>query len=131
MDSESVANPRFRLEIAWPFRIILDLLPERADIDTEVLNVCLDTPHLTQDEFVGKHSSGMGDQETQEIVLARGELDLVAPYCDDPTHKVDTQVTRPEDRPLTPLLQTMALRGAHASQELIDTERFRDVIIGA
>src|ERR1700731_4923659 len=67
--------------------------------------------------------------ETQNVKFARRKFDFAAPYSDDSTHEIDAEIASMEQGLFAFLLQAMPLRHADTRQELIDTERFRDIIV--
>ena len=73
----------------------------------------------------------MRHHETQNVVFARRKFDFAVPYRDDPAHEIDAKIASMEQWPFALFLQAMPLRRADARQELIDTERLRDIIVGA
>src|SRR5690242_3815069 len=67
----------------------------------------------------------------QKIIFSWRELHFVASHRHDPAYQIDAQISRAEDWMFTPLLQTMALCCAHASQKFVNSERFGDVVVCA
>ena len=49
-------------------------------------------PDLAQDEAVGQHLAGMGDQQAQQIVFPRRQLHLRAAHRDDAAHEIDGEI---------------------------------------
>src|SRR5215469_10928884 len=105
--AQAVADALLGQDVLRPLGVGLELVAQRADIDAQVLDIGLAAPHLAQDELVGQHLAGMGNQEAQQIVLARRELYLLAAHRDDPAHQIDREIAAAEQRPLALLLQAM------------------------
>jgi hypothetical protein len=79
--------------------------------------------------MVGEHLAGMGDEEPQDVVIPSARLHLGIAHPDDPSHEIDREVARLEDRPLALLLQPVAERGTDAGDELVHAERLRHVVV--
>src|ERR1700730_3148255 len=88
-------------------------------------------PNFLQHEIVSQNFSGMRHHEAEDLIFARRKFDFAAPYSDESAHKINAKIASMEQRPFAFFLQAMPLRGADACQELIDTERFGDIIVGA
>src|SRR3984893_17797088 len=114
-----------------PLSVRLDLLPQRAHIDAQILHVRVVSPNLPQHETMGQDLARMRHHETQNLVFAWRKLDFVVAHRDDPAHEIDAKIAGMEQRLFAFLLEAMALRRADARQKLVDPEGLGHVIIGA
>ena len=65
----------------------------------QVLHVRDAAPDLADQEMMRKDLPGVLDEDTQDVVLARRQLDLAVADADDPPHEIDRKVAGLEDRP--------------------------------
>src|ERR1700686_4754019 len=112
-------------------RVGFDLLPELSHIDPQILRVGHFVPQFLQEKAVGQHLAGMLHQHAQQFVFLWRELDVLLADLDDAAHQVDGEVAGSKHRPLAMDLQLMAQRRAHAGKQLVHSERFCQVIVGA
>src|ERR1700716_1029458 len=82
-------DPRFGENVTWPLRVRLDLLPQGAHIDAQILHVRVVSPNLPQHETMGQDLARMRHHETQNLVFARRKLDFLVAHRDDPAHEID------------------------------------------
>ena len=73
----------------------------------------------------------MRHHETQNVKFARREFDFIAPRGDDSADEIDAEIASVKHWLFAFLLQPMPLRHADTREELINTERLRDVIVDA
>src|ERR1700710_1199250 len=69
--TQPVANPGFGQDELRTLRVKLDLLPQLAHIDPEILGVGHFIPQLLQEKPVGQHLAGVLHQHAQQIILLR------------------------------------------------------------
>jgi len=126
---QAVADAGLRLDVFRLFRVGLDLLAQRADVDAKVLHVSVRPPDLAQDHVVCQHLAGMRHQQAQQFILARRKFNLVVAHHHNASNQVHAQVAGAKDRRLALLLQPMPLRGANPRQQLFDAERLGHVVV--
>ena len=80
---------------------------------------------------MGQHLAGVLHQHTQQFVLLRRQLDLTVADLDDAAHQIDRKIAGAEHRALAMDLQLMPQRRAHAGEQFIHPERFRQIVVGA
>src|SRR3984893_9593565 len=88
-------------------------------------------PNFLQHEIVSQNFSGMRYHEAEDLIFTRRKFDFAAPHGDYSTHKINAKIASMKQGLFAFFLQAMPLRRTDACQELIDTERFRDIIVGA
>src|SRR3954451_18105458 len=128
--AQPVADARLGEDVARPGRVGLDLLAQAPDVDPHVLRVGLAAPDLLEEELVGQHLAGVGDEGAQDVVLLGRELDLGVVHPDGAADEVDREVAAAEEGPLALKLEAVAERRADAGQELVDAERLGHVVVG-
>src|SRR5665213_3138555 len=128
--AQPVTDAGFGQDVLGTVWLGLDLLPELADIDAQVLSVCEWGPQLTEQEPVCQDLAGMLDQDAQQFIFLGSEFHLGTAHLDDAPHEVDRQITDAEYRPLAVDLKLMAHRGTHAGKQLFHAERLGDVVVG-
>ena len=59
--------------------VSLDLAAQVADVDPQHMGLLQigDAPDLLEDLAVGQHLAGMGDQQAQQVVFGRGQLNFL------------------------------------------------------
>src|SRR5665213_2439071 len=129
--AQPVTDAGFGQDVLGTVWLGLDLLPQLADIDAQVLRVGQRIPQLTKQEFVRQNLAGVLDQDAQQFVFLGSEPHLGATHLDDAPHKVDRQIADTEYRPLAVDLKLMAHRGAHAGEQLLHAEGLGNVIVCA
>src|ERR1700730_8893357 len=85
-------------EVARALRIGLDLAPQLAHIDPQILRVGRLAPQLLQQKLVRQHLADMLDEQAQEGVLLGRELHLSTADLDDPAYQIDAQLAELEQR---------------------------------
>ena len=95
----------------WPLGIGLDLLAQLPDIDPQILRVRCVAPDLTQQELVGQNLPGVLDQNPEQIVLLRRELDLLIAHRHEAACDIDRELTNADQRALAFGLDLMAQGG--------------------
>ena len=114
----------------WSFGIGLDLLPELAHVDAQILCVGQLIPQFAEKELVSQHFTGMLHQHAQEIVFLRRQLHVLVSSLDNTSDQVDRKSADAKDRALSVHLQLMPQSCAHAGQKLIHSERLGHIIVG-
>ena len=98
-------------------RHALDLLPDLADVDAQVLHIGQAVPNLLQQETMGQYLAGMLNQDAQDIVFLRRELYLLPGHLHDTLDEIDGELTDLEHRLFPVALQPVA-QGDAAGQRL-------------
>src|SRR5579875_3043579 len=129
--AEPVSDAGLGDDMVRALRFDLDLLPQRADIDAQILDVGFSAPDFAQNEAMSQYLAGMRNKQTQDVVLARREFHLLSADGHDSPHEIDRQIAAAKDRLLALLLKPMALGGANSGKQLVDPEWLGDVVVGA
>src|ERR1700730_14278672 len=73
----------------------------------------------------------MRHHETQNVKFTWRKLDFLPAHRDNPAHEIDAEIASVKHWLFAFLLQPMPLRHADTREELINTERLRDIIVSA
>ena len=92
-----IADAGFRQNVLRLCRVGLDLVPELPDIDAEILRVNACGPKFLEKELMGQNLACVLNQKTQQLILLRRKLHLLAAALDDATHEIDRQVAELEN----------------------------------
>jgi hypothetical protein len=112
-------------------RIDLDALAQQAHIDAQVVDTGPVARDLVQDLIVCQHLAGMRHEQPQDREFGRGQPDLDRAAGDLATDEVDHQIAVAEHWRRSLSLQAVAQRYAQPRRELVDIDRFGDVVAGA
>src|SRR5688500_2335455 len=90
---EAIADTRLGHQ-AWPGRVVVQLAPDLAGVDAEVLRLppVLRSPHLAQQHAMRQHSTGMAGERRDESELLRRELDGLPSHRHSMVSYVDREV---------------------------------------
>src|SRR6476661_7224036 len=126
-----IADAGFRQNVLRPCRVGLYLVPELPDIDAEILRVNACGPKFLEKELMGQNLACVLNQQTQQLILLRRKLHLLAAALDDATHKIDRQVAELEDWALALHLELMPERRADAGEQFLHAKGLGHVVVGA
>ncbi|CCV16199.1 hypothetical protein MESS4_830419 [Mesorhizobium sp. STM 4661] len=129
--AQAVSDAGFGRDVAWLVGRFLDLLPELADIDPEILHVGRIAPDLFQQKLVCEDLACVLYQDAQYVVFLRRQLYLPVLDLDDALHQIDGEIAGLEHRLFALLLEFVTKRHTDARDQLIHAERLGDVVIGA
>src|SRR5260221_14659268 len=78
---QAIAHGRFGQDVPGLRRVVLEFLPQMSHIHAHVVSVLgmRGPPHLAQDLSMREDFAGIGDQETEQSILARSQMNRRAP----------------------------------------------------
>src|SRR5579863_345449 len=129
---QAITDPQLGEDMSRPRRVRLELLPEPADENPQILHFVRlrRPPDFAQQVFVGQHLAGMRDKMAEQLELLWREFYLGAGAGDVAADQIDREVARDEHRQFALRLKAVAQRGADARRQLGHPERLADVVVG-
>jgi predicted metal-binding membrane protein len=113
---QPIADTGLRKNILRLCGVRFDFVSELPDIDAEILRVNVCGPKFLEKELMGQNLACVLNQKTQQLILLRRKLDLLAAALDDATHEIDRQVAELENWTLALHLELMLERRADARE---------------
>src|SRR5689334_14607026 len=133
---EGVADTAHRLDERGRRRVVLDLVPEMADVDVDRLLVLVErlvVAEQLEQLAAGVDAAGSRGEVAEDLELRRREADPAVAALDTPPLEVDHQVAVAND-PAPGRVAQVAVGAAEQSpdpaHELAQPERLRQVIVG-
>src|SRR5579859_258555 len=127
---EAVADARFGEQVARPRRIGLQLPPELRNVHVEdVRRVRVaGPPDLLQDHPVREQLALVPGEIAEQVELVRGQVNRLAGDPDLVRLEVDLELAQGDQR--LPGWAGTPEDGAETRQQLVDSDRLRDVVVG-
>src|SRR5713226_6113618 len=109
----------------------LELVAQVLDAHVDQVRIAevIEAPDILQDLLAREHLAWMPQEELEQLVFARGQLQQIAVATGFALARHHLDILKAQDFDLARLGPTQ--QGAHARHELIWVKRFDDVIIGA